>query len=81
MMQGYWVILRTELFSLFISPATYVSTFYFLSLLGVGFRFFIESFPETNWILPPLSSLTLGLLFRPALIPFLTMKTIAEEKG
>ena len=81
MMHGYWVILRTELFSLFISPATYVSTFYFLSLLGVGFRFFIESFPETNWILPPLSSLTLGLLFgAPALIPFLTMKTIAEER-
>ncbi len=81
MMQGYWVILRTELFSLFISPATYVSTFYFLSLLGVGFRFFIESFPGTNWILPPLSSLTLGLLFgAPALIPFLTMKTIAEER-
>ena len=81
MMHGYWVILRTELFSLFISPATYVSTFYFLSLLGVGFRFFLESFPGTNWILPPLSSLTLGLLFgAPALIPFLTMKTIAEER-
>ena len=81
MTQGYWVILRTEIFSLFISPATYVSTFYFLALLGVGFRFFIESFPATNWILPPLSSLALGLLFgAPALIPFLTMRTIAEER-
>lgn len=81
MKQGFWVILRTELFSLFISPATYISTFYFLALLGVGFRFFIESFPTTNWILPPLSSLVLGLLFgAPALIPFLTMRTIAEER-
>lgn len=81
MTQGYWVILRTEIFSLFISPATYVSTFYFLALLGVGFRFFIESFTGTNWILPPLSSLALGLLFgAPALIPFLTMRTIAEER-
>ena len=81
MMNGYWVILRTELFSLFISPATYVSTFYFLALLGVGFRFFIESFAGTNWILPPLSSLSVGLSFgSPALIPFLTMRTIAEER-
>lgn len=81
MTQGYWVILRSELFGLFISPATYVSTFYFLALLGVGFRFFIESFPGTNWILPPLSSLALGLLLgSPALIPFLTMKSIAEER-
>jgi ABC-2 type transport system permease protein len=81
MTPGYWVILRTEIFSLFISPATYVSTFYFLALLGVGFRFFIESFTGTNWILPPLSSLALGLLFgAPALIPFLTMRTIAEER-
>ena len=81
MMQRYWVILRKELFSLFISPATYVSTFYFLALLGLGFRFFIESFSGTNWILPPLSSLALGLLFgAPALIPFLTMRSIAEER-
>ena len=81
MMQGYWVILRKELFCLFISPATYVSTFYFLALLGLGFRFFIESFSGTNWILPPLSSLALGLLFgAPALIPFLTMRSIAEER-
>lgn len=81
MTRGFLVILRTELFGLFISPATYVSTFYFLALLGVGFRFFIESFQGTNWILPPLSSLALGLLFgSPALIPFLTMKAIAEER-
>jgi len=81
MINGYWVILRSELFSLFISPATYVSTFYFLALLGVGFRFFIESFIGTNWILPPLSSLAVGLIFgSPALIPFLTMRTLAEER-
>ena len=76
------VILRAELFSLFISPATYVASFYFLSLLAFGFRFFIESFGSTDWILPPLSSLVLGLIFGgPALIPFLTMRSFAAPIG
>ncbi len=80
-MNGFMVILRAELFSLFISPATYVASFYFLSLLAFGFRFFIESFGSTDWILPPLSSLVLGLIFGgPALIPFLTMRSFAEER-
>ena len=80
-MRGYWGILRTELFGLFISPSTYVASFYFLALLGIGFRFFIESFMSSNWILPPLSSLVLGLIFgAPALIPFLTMRSFAEER-
>ena len=80
-MHCFSVILRAELFSLFISPATYVSAFYFLALLGIGFRFFLEGFASTNWILPPLSSLVLGLTFgSPALIPFLTMKSFSEER-
>ncbi|MEJ6524842.1 MAG: ABC transporter permease subunit [Opitutales bacterium] len=80
-MRQYLVILKYELFALFISPATYVATFYFLALLGVGFRFFIESFSYTDWILPPLSSLVVGLLFgAPALIPFITMRCFAEER-
>lgn len=80
-MRQYCIILKYELFSLFISPATYVATFYFLSLLAIGFRFFIESFVYTDWILPPLSSLTVGLIFgAPALIPFITMRSFAEER-
>ncbi len=80
-MKSYLVILKYELFALFISPATYVATFYFLSLLALGFRFFIESFSYTDWILPPLSSLVVGLLFgSPALIPFITMRSFAEER-
>ncbi len=80
-MSGYWHILRHELFGLFISPATYVASFYFLALLGIGFRFFIEGFARTDWILPPLSSLVVGLTFgAPALIPFLTMRSFAEER-
>ncbi|HAE11296.1 MAG: hypothetical protein CMI21_05315 [Opitutae bacterium] len=80
-MREYWVILRAELFGLFISPATYVASFYFLSLLAIGFRFFIESFATTDWILPPLASLVVGLVFgSPALIPFLTMRSFAEER-
>jgi ABC-2 type transport system permease protein len=79
-MKPFLVILRYELFSLFISPGTYIATFYFLSLLAIGFRFFIESFVYTDWILPPLSSLVVGLLFgSPALIPFITMRSFSEE--
>jgi ABC-2 type transport system permease protein len=80
-MNGYWHILKHELFTLFISPSTYVASFYFLSLLGIGFRFFIEGFASTDWILPPLSSLVVGLTFgAPALVPFLTMRSFAEER-
>lgn len=80
-MNGYWHILKHELFGLFISPSTYVASFYFLSLLGIGFRFFIEGFSNTAWILPPLSSLVVGLTFgAPALVPFLTMRSFAEER-
>ena len=53
----------------------------FLALLGVGFRFFIEGFAATDWILPPLASLIIGLIFgAPALVPFLTMRSFAEER-
>ncbi len=80
-MSGYLNIFRHEIFILFISPATYVASFYFLSLLGIGFRFFIEGFARTDWILPPLSSLVVGLTFgAPALIPFLTMRSFSEER-
>ena len=79
MMKGGGVILRNELFCLFVSTTTYISTFYFLCIIGLGFRIFRE-FHSTNWILPPLSCLG-GLIFgSPALIPFLTMRSIAEEE-
>ena len=52
-MSGYLNIFRHEIFILFISPATYVASFYFLFLLGIGFRFFIEGFARTDWILSP----------------------------
>lgn len=80
-MKSFYTILRYEIFTLFISPSTYVAAFYFLSLLAIGFRFFIETFSNTDWLLPPLSSLVVGLLFgSPALIPFITMRCFAEER-
>lgn len=80
-MRGYVVILRREVFTLFLSPATYLAGFYFLALLGIGFRFFLDNFLRTNWILPPLSSLATALVFgSPALVPFLTMRSLAEER-
>ena len=80
-MNGLAIIFRREVFSLFISPATYVVAFYYLILLGVGFRFFLESFVHTDWILPPLASLVVAIIFgSPAIVPFLTMRSLAEEK-
>ena len=80
-MYGFIQIFKQEIFCLFISPATYVSTFYFVSLIGICFRFFLEHFSGTNWILPPLSSLMVGLLFcSPGIIPFLTMRSFSEER-
>ena len=36
---------------------------------------------STDWILPPLASLVVGLVFgAPALVPFLTMRSLAEER-
>jgi len=79
-MNGLTIIFRREVFSLFISPATYVVAFYYLILLGVGFRFFLESFVNTDWILPPLASLVVAIIFgSPAIVPFLTMRSLAEE--
>lgn len=80
-MKSLAIIFRREVFSLFISPATYVVAFYYLILLGVGFRFFLESFVHTDWILPPLASLVVAIIFgSPAIVPFLTMRSFAEEK-
>jgi len=80
-MKGLTIIFRREVFCLFISPATYVVAFYYLILLGVGFRFFLESFVHTDWILPPLASLIVAIIFgSPAIVPFLTMRSLAEEK-
>ena len=80
-MKGLAIIFRREVFNLFISPATYVVTFYYLILLGVGFRFFLESLVSTDWILPPLASLIVAMIFgSPAIVPFLTMRSLAEEK-
>ena len=52
-MRSFAVILRHEVFSLFISPATFVVAFYFLALLGVSFRFFLETYPHADYVLPP----------------------------
>ena len=80
-MRSFFIVLRYEFFLLFISPSTYIASFYFITLLGIGFKFFLEVFSYSDWILPPLSSLVVGLFFgAPALIPFLTMRSFAEER-
>ena len=80
-MHIYFQIVKQEVFTLFISTTTYISSFYFLCLLGISYRFFLEFFSSTNWILPPLTSLLIGLLFgAPGLVPFLTMRTFSEER-
>ena len=79
MMKGVGVILN-ELFCLFVSTTTHIHI-YFLCIIGLGFRLFLESFIQQIGFLPPLSCHSVGLIFgSPALIPFLTMRSIAEER-
>ena len=80
-MHPFIIIFKHEIFTLFISSSPYIASFYFLTLIGVGLHVFLESFVYTEWIRPPRSSLVIGLFFgAPALVPFLTMRSFAEER-
>jgi ABC-2 type transport system permease protein len=75
------VILRQEAFTLFISPATFVASFYFLLLLTFLFWFHLGNYSNSDAILPPVSEATIGLfMLTPTLVPFLTMRSLAEER-
>ena len=76
-MRNLFVILRQEVFCLFISPATFVAGFYFLMVLGLLFWFHLGNYPYSDAILPPISDATVGLFM---IIPFLTMRSLAEER-
>ena len=80
-MRNLFVIFRQEVFSLFISPATFVAGFYFLLLLVFLFWFHLDNYSRSAVILPPVSGATIGLFYlTPALVPFLTMRSLAEER-
>lgn len=80
-MRNLFVILRQEVFCLFISPATFVAGFYFLLVLGLLFWFHLGNYPNSDAILPPISEATMGLfMITPTVVPFLTMRSLAEER-
>lgn len=80
-MRNLFVILRQEVFCLFISPATFVAGFYFLLVLGLLFWFHLGNYPNSDAIMPPISEATMALfMITPTVIPFLTMRSLAEER-
>ncbi|MFP6854599.1 MAG: ABC transporter permease [Opitutales bacterium] len=80
-MRNLFVILRQEVFCLFISPATFIAGFYFLLVLGLLFWFHLGNYPNSDNILPPISEAAMGLfMVTPTLVPFLTMRSLAEER-
>ncbi len=80
-MRNLLVILKQEVFRLFISPTTFVAGFYFLLALGLLFWFHLGNYPNSDAILPPIAEATMGLfMVTPTMVPFLTMRSLAEER-
>ena len=78
-MSGYGTF-TARTFGLFISPATYVVSFYFLALLGMVFVFLSKA-ARTDWILPIIIIGSGTYFWCTSLDPFLTMRSFAEEEG
>ena len=80
-MRNLFVILRQEIFCLFISPATFVAGFYFLLVLGFLFWFHLGHYPNSDAIMAPISEAIMAFfMVTPTVIPFLTMRSLAEER-
>ncbi|MBL63023.1 MAG: hypothetical protein CMI30_06385 [Opitutae bacterium] len=80
-MRNLFVILRQEIFSLLISPATFIAGFYFLLVMGLMFWFYLGSYHLSTGRMPPIFELAFGLfIMTPTIIPFLTMRSLAEER-
>lgn len=74
-------MLRHELKSLCLAPATYVAAFLFLLVMGFIFQGIVESFGKTPQDAIPMV-LFFQLFWLPVffMVPLLTMKSFAEEK-
>lgn len=80
-MKHFFTLLKHELRSILISPATYLAAFFFLIIMGLIYQFVLEGYNEDPQEMLP-SNIFLNAFFIPAvfLVPLLTMRSIAEER-
>ena len=80
-MKHFLTLLKHELRSLFLSPATYLASFFFLIVMGFIYLLVIQGYNAAPQEMLP-SNLFLNTFFIPVffLVPLLTMRSIAEER-
>ena len=80
-MKHFVTLLKHELRSLLLSPATYLASFFFLIVMGFIYQFVLESYNKGPQELLP-SNIFLNAFFIPVffLVPLLTMRSISEER-
>lgn len=80
-MRHFFTLLRHELRSIFLSPATYLAAFFFLIVMGFIYQFVLEGYNKAPEEMLP-SNIFLNAFFIPVffLVPLLTMRSIAEER-
>jgi ABC-2 type transport system permease protein len=80
-MRHFFTLLKHELRSILISPATYLAAFFFLIIMGLIYQFVLEGYNEDPQEMLP-SIVFLNAFFIPVvfLVPLLTMRSIAEER-
>ena len=80
-MKHFFTLLKHELRTILLSPATYLATFFFLIIMGLVYQFVLEGYnKEPQEMLP--SNIFLNAFYIPVvfLVPLLTMRSIAEER-
>lgn len=80
-MKHFFTLLKHELRSILISPATYLAAFFFLIVMGVIYQLVLQDYNKSAQELLPnnifFSTFIFPVLF---LVPLLTMRSIAEER-
>jgi len=80
-MKHFFTLLKHELRTILLSPATYLAAFFFLIIMGLVYQFVLEGYnKEPQEMLP--SNIFLNAFYIPVvfLVPLLTMRSIAEER-
>lgn len=80
-MRHFFTLLKHELRSILLSPATYLASFFFLIVMGFIYLLVIQGYNKAPQDMLP-SNLFLNTFFIPVffLVPLLTMRSIAEER-
>jgi ABC-2 type transport system permease protein len=80
-MRHFFILLRHEIHTMLVSPASYVASFLFLSLMGFIYWVNLRSFTQVeSYDLP--TTLFFETFWLPVffLVPLLTMRSLAEER-